>query len=222
LDEVYQKFGEPMKIPNRRCDGGPLGPEVPSYSVFTAIMLVRADQIKDSRILIADFGEAFRTNPPDALHTPVLLLPPEDFFHDKFGPPVDIWTFACTLYEIVGNRTLFECFFGSHEKVVADMISTLGMLPMRWLDQWRKHPYYEINRLEASDTIPLAQRLRNMGRGNTPEQLEQFEFSSEEVESLEKLLKAMLRYESSERITADEVMRSEYMVKWARPAIDSI
>jgi serine/threonine-protein kinase SRPK3 len=218
LDEVYQKFGEPLRIPNRRYDGGPLGPKAPSYSVLTAKTLVLADQIKDSRILIADFGEAFRTNPPKALHTPILHLPPEEFFHDKFGPPVDIWTFACTLYEIVGNRALFEAFPASEEGVIADMINTLGMLPMRWWDQWQRNPYYEYFRRESKDLIPLAERIRDMGRGKSPGQCE---FSPEEVESLEKLLKAMLRYESSERITADEVMRSEYMVKWARPAIDS-
>lgn len=86
VDEVYKKFGEPVQVLNRRLDNGTLGPEVPSYSIFPADMIVPADQVKDNKIKISDFGEAFLTNPPKSLHTPMLLLPPETLFLEKFGP----------------------------------------------------------------------------------------------------------------------------------------
>ena len=41
-----------------------------------------------------------------------------------------------------------------------------------------------------------------------------------EVRALEDLLRAMMAFEPVERPTADQVLRSEYMTKWALPAWD--
>ncbi|KAI9676570.1 MAG: hypothetical protein M1817_000729 [Caeruleum heppii] len=228
VDEVYKKFGEPVSVRNRRLDDGPLGPEVPSHSVFPVDMVVPADQVEQSRIRISDFGEAFLDHPPKTLHTPMLLLPPETFFHETLGPPADIWTLACTLYEILGERPLFEAFVPNPDDTIAEMISTLGVLPSRWWKQWQKRPDYfledgswnpEFSGIMSPVTRPLNERLWGMGRGRRPEQCK---FSTEEMASLERLLVGMLKYEPSERITAGEAVRSDYMTRWGRPAIDNI
>lgn len=217
------KFGEPSQIPTRRLDDGPLGPGVPSYSIFPADIVIPADQIKYSQIKISDFGEAFFPNSqPKTLHTPMLLLPPENFFQEKLGPPADVWTLACTLYEILGERPLFEAFIPNKDDTIAEMISTLGILPSRWWKQWEKRPKYfledgswnpEFEGIMSPITRPLNERLWGMGRGRIPDQCE---FSFDEMRSLEKLLEAMLRYEPSERITASEAMRSGYMTRWGQ------
>lgn len=228
VDEVYKKFGEPMQVPNRRLDNGSLGPEVPSYSVYPVDMVVPADQVRDNQIKIWDFGEAFLTHPPKTLRTPILLLPPEALFFEEPGPPADIWTLACTLYEILGERGLFEAFFPNKDDLLAEMVSTLGKLPSRWWDQWQRRPDYfledgswnpQFNGAMSPITRPLRERLWDMGRGQTPEQCE---FSPEEFATLEKLLVKMLKYEPHERLTADEAMRSEYMLRWGRPAINEV
>lgn len=59
VDEVYKKFGEPVKLANQRLDNGPLGLGVSAYSVFRADAVIPADQIQDNKIKISDFGEAF-------------------------------------------------------------------------------------------------------------------------------------------------------------------
>lgn len=222
---MYKNFGEPLKVPNQRLDNGPLGPEVPSYSVIPAEMVVPADHMKDHKIKISDFSEAFLDNPPETLHTPMLLLPPEFFFHEKLGPPADVWTLACTLYEILGERPLFEAFIPNEDDTIAEMVSTLGMLPSRWWNQWRKRQDYfledghwnpKFTGLMSPVRRPLIQRLWGMGRGQKPDQCE----FCLEMADLEKLLLAMLKYEPTKRITAEEAAQSEYMIRWARPAID--
>lgn len=120
MDKVYKKFDEPVQVQNRQLDNGLLGPEVPSYFIFPADIVVPADQVKDNKINISDFGEAFLTNPPKALHTPMLLLPPETFL-EKFGPPADIWTLACTLFNILGERALFKAFIPNKDDLIAEM-----------------------------------------------------------------------------------------------------
>ena len=226
VDEVYKNLGEPKREPNRRVDDGPLGPEVSSYSVFPVDMTIPAERIEKSRIRISDFGEAFSGEPPKTLRTPIFLLPPEVIFHEEPGPAADIWTLACIIYEILGETSLFQTLFASKDDILAEMISTLGPLPSRWWPLWQNRPKYftedgswipELQGRLPQITRPLKERLWNMGRGRTPEQCE---FSVEEMASLGKLLAAMLVYEPSERITIDEVVESDYMTRWGRPALE--
>lgn len=228
VDEIYKKFGEPVQVPNRRLDNGSLGPEVPSYSIFPADMVVPADQVQDGRIRISDFGEAFLTNPPKTLHTPTLLLPPETLFLENLGPPADIWTLACTLFEILGERALFEAFIPNKDDLIAEMVSTLGKLPRRWWDRWQKRSDYfledgswnpDFKGIMSPVTRPLRKRLWDMGRSQGQEQCD---FSSEELASLENLLMKMLTYEPCDRMTAVEAMQSDYMLRWGCPAISVI
>ena len=228
IDEVYKNFDKSQKKLNERVDNGPLGSEVPLYSIYRANIVIPAHQVKDHKVKISDFGEAFLSNHrPKTLHTSMLWLPPEYFFREEVEPPVDIWTLAITLYEILDERPLFEMFYPNEDEIFGEMVSTLGKLPSRWRHQWPNRPYYFLkdgsstskpaDRISVS-TRPLIQRLWDMGRGETPERCE---LSCEEIESLKELFAAMFRYEPSERITADEAICSDYMMRWGRPAMDT-
>ncbi len=121
-------------------DGAPLGPEVPSYSVLPARLVISSDEVSDPRIMISDFGEAWlsETETRDELQTPVLFLPPETTFSKALiGRPADIWTLGGTLYEILGERPLFEGFMPDKDDVIAEMVSCLGPLPREWWDSWQ-------------------------------------------------------------------------------------
>jgi serine/threonine-protein kinase SRPK3 len=229
-NQLYKNFGEPVREPNRRLDGCPLGPEVPTYSLYPVDMVVAADKIEDDniRIKISDFGEAYFTNrlAPKTLHTPMLLQPPEAFFKEDVGASADVWTLACTLFEILGDCSLFEAFIPNVDDTFAEMVSTLGPLPKRWWSQWQKRPAYfledgswnpEFSGILDPVTRPLEQRLASMGRGDGGQRTDdRFEFSAAEMASLEELLRSMLKYEPSERISAAEVMESDYMRRWGR------
>jgi serine/threonine-protein kinase SRPK3 len=186
-----------------------------------------SEEIVDARVIISDFGEAFfQDEERKELHTPILLLPPEIFFREHLGPAIDVWTLGCSLYEILGERPLFEGFMPDQDHVIAEMVSTLGHLPKRWWDRWQQRTDFfledgswktDTHRSHAPYSRSLAERLRIMGRGEDPATCE---FSPEEMACLEKLLKAMLTYEPSERITASAAVASEWMERWGRRAID--
>ncbi len=61
-----------------------------SYFIFPADMIVSANQVKNNKIKISDFGEAFLINSLKSLHTSMLLLPPETLFLEKFKLSADI------------------------------------------------------------------------------------------------------------------------------------
>ncbi len=227
VEELYQRFCTPEKTRMRRLDGGPVGPQVPPYSVAPAQTLMVSGEVTEPRILISDFGEAWvydQTQPKEDLHTPVLYLPPETTFaKEALGFPADVWTLACSIYEIMGERPLFEGFMPDRDDIISEMVSTLGPLPQHWWDAWKLRGEFfvdngvwrkEMRRPYESKSRPLLERLNNMGRQK------ESEFSAAEIESLERMLRTMLEYEPAKRATIGEVAKSEWMTKWGLPALE--
>ena len=69
----------------------------------------------------------------EKLHTPDLFLTPEITFLKKaIGKPADVWTLACTIYEILGERPLFEGSMPDRGDILAEMVSTIDNLPQYW------------------------------------------------------------------------------------------
>ncbi|EED17514.1 efflux pump antibiotic resistance protein, putative [Talaromyces stipitatus ATCC 10500] len=132
-EQLYQKLEEPQKL---TC--GVTG-WCPSRSKCAEILRstydLRAKRAyrgcKDAKNVICDFGEA------KELHTPILLVPPETFFGEPIDMPVNIWTVASRIYEILSERPFFEGPMPGQDHVIAEMISTLGPLPSRW---WENGP----------------------------------------------------------------------------------
>ena len=225
IDEIYQRFGEPRKTKIERTDEAPSGPEVPSYSVIPARLAIPSDAIRDPRIMVSDFGGAWLsdTETREELHTPVLFLPPETTFSKELiGTPADVWTLGCTLYEILGERPLFEGFMPNKDDIIAEMVSCLGILPQQWWESWPAREDFfledgswktDMERFHDSKSRPLLLRIQQMGRENDPE------FSADEAMSLEKMLRAMLTYDPTKRATARDIIESDWMHRWGLPAL---
>ena len=223
-DDIYHRFLPPHKTEVERYDGQPIGPEVPRYSVWPANTVTASDKVSDPRVRICDFGASWlHSDPPkEDLQTPVVFLPPEaTFAKDQLGFPADIWTLACSLYEILGERPLFECVLPDVDYIIAEMVSCLGLLPRPWWDAWRARDEFfaedgswrtDMSRIHDSKSRPLLLRIQRNGRKDP-------EFSAVEIESLEKLLRAMLEYEPSKRATIAQIVESDWMVQWGLPAI---
>ena len=141
IDEIYEHFHTPRTTTVERLDGAPLGPEAPRYSVMPAQLPIASDEVTDPRICISDFGEAWLSSdaqPKQELNTPVIFLPPEATLdRTLLGFPADIWTLACSIYEIMGERPLFEGFMPDRDDIIAEMVSALGPLPQPWWDAWQ-------------------------------------------------------------------------------------
>ena len=188
--------------------------------------MIVSDELSDPRTCISDFGEAWLSQgdqPKQDLQTPVLFLPPEAIFaKSQLGSPADIWTLACSIYEIMGERPLFEGFMPDRDDIAAEMVSCLGPLPRPWWEAWQARGEFfnedgswrtDMTRPYEPKSRSLLLRLQKMGRQKTSE------FSTAEMESLEKMLRTMLEYDPRKRATADEVIQSEWMIQWGLPSL---
>lgn len=173
-----------------------------------------SSEVRSSKIKITDFGQAFElADPPMRLATPKAYSPPELAFEEKASASADIWTLACTCYEILGAHSLFFSFLGSRDDVLEEMVDTLGIFPKRWWDLWpqRDQRFTKDGLKRKGSPKSLRLRVRDMGRGMDAKYPD---FSAEEKAALEQLLHSMLRYEPSEQVSAQEVLYSELMQRW--------
>lgn len=190
-----------------------------------AQLVIPSDEISDPRIMISDFGEAWLsdTETREELQTPVLFLPPETTFaKDLIGKPADVWTLGCTLYEILGERPLFEGFMPDKDDIIAEMVSSLGLLPQQWWETWQARGEFfledgswktDMKRFHDSRSRPLLLRIHQMGREND------IEFSADEAMGLENMLRAMLTYDPTKRATIRDITESDWMNRWGLPAL---
>ncbi len=226
-DALFQSY-RLDKAPIHRVDGATVEPHAPPYAVYPIHIKTAADKLRDPIITMSDYETSLNlaTERSPKLYAPPLSLPPEDFFQEPITLAADIWTLGVSLYEILGERPLFEALNGDRDDIIADIISTLGPLPTRWWGKWENRKdffkpdgswIHDLQRIYSPVFRPFHQRTWDMGRGMTPETCE-WDVKGGEMRALENLLRDMLAYEPSERPTAEQLMRSEYMVNWAIPA----
>ena len=221
LTQVYECVGRPDKQTISRNDGKPLGPEAPSYAVVPA-NLYELGREPGRDIVILDFGEAsFASEPRKKWHTPILLQAPEALLDEPVGQPTDIWAFACTVFAIFSNGSLFESSMPNADDVLAEMVDTLGRLPDPWWRKWeyRAEYYWEDGSKKTEDlleeyieTRPLAVRIRQM-RSEPPAAREAEQLSEEDIAGLHELLEKCLRYKPEDRMTAQEILNLDWIQK---------
>ncbi|KAI3391585.1 hypothetical protein diail_7077 [Diaporthe ilicicola] len=248
-EAFYERFGQPMALPVKRLDGAPLGPGVPEQVMPGAWLGCASEKITlaDCAISVADFGEAYMVTPPGSTlssqgqqqqqqqqappkcHTPLRLRPPEARFAPlELSPASDIWTLACAVFEIAGaNPLFFGSFFLTEDSVTGDWVDALGRLPDEWWARWgawAKSFTEDGERLDHSDDDvrgSIEHRFeRRSQKLRRKEGME--EWAAEETAALLGMLKAMLKYKPAERISAVEVLETEWMVKWGTPALEEM
>ncbi|KAI1742775.1 kinase-like domain-containing protein [Xylaria scruposa] len=116
-------------------DPRPRGPEycvIPLTSKWCEKLLV-------NEIVITDFGESFLTSSSrQSTGIPTSYAAPEILFRQPVGVEVDIWSLACTFYEIRTGQSLFGgSFYGSaFERVIYELEVLLGPLPNVYRKVW--------------------------------------------------------------------------------------
>lgn len=226
-----------------RCDRAPLDRGVPSEFIIPVWLGLGSDEITltDSSILLADFGEAFDPSVTKTFtcHTPHLLAPPEAFFggpatDDYLSFPADIWTLACTIWEILGAAPPFEVFVPSLDSVTREHVETFGKLPDRWWRKWenRNNWFDEDGRKDVKES--LKQYYSNTSRGwdqrfpgsiqgarrrlSNPEN--KFgTFEKDEGKAFGDMIKSMLVLEPGQRATIDDVVGCAWVQKWGLPEL---
>ncbi len=214
VDEAYQHYGEPSSTLIKRLDGGVVEPHAPSRAVYPALVGMVCDEILDPELLITDYGTAFEVarGTRVKLRTPAMSLPPEDLFDEPITRAADIWTLGVSLFELVTGQPLFQ---GDGDDLFGEMIEALGRPPSRWMDR-------------PLDSNPTRTYHPQTGWGDLRHRMRESHRrallatcdgrTEEELQDLEKLIEGMVVFEPQERFAATEIMKSDYVVKWALPA----
>ncbi|PWY95987.1 kinase-like protein, partial [Aspergillus sclerotioniger CBS 115572] len=221
VKECYGKYGEPETVPITRCDGKPLTPNVPTHAVLPLFLGKYAETftLADVRLLLGDFGEAFAPNSEVRLgedcHAPPAFRAPETYLESKtpLTYSSDIWSLATAIWEIVGMKPIFSNEFIPHAQIVAQHVDVLGQMPgeCKYFDEdGGPTDSYRAKKwppLEESFEIDI-QKWRRKWRG---------EIKKDEKKAFLDLIRRMLMFRPEDRLTAEDVLQSEWRVKWAFP-----
>ncbi|OJZ81888.1 hypothetical protein ASPFODRAFT_222407 [Aspergillus luchuensis CBS 106.47] len=224
--ELYEKYGEPYSEAVVRLDSKPLSSNnIPA----------RVDDIilGEEKILLSDFGESF--NPHETARfsskTLPLLQPPEArFSNEPLSFPSDVWTLACTIWEILGQRPLFEAFFATPDRVTAEQVETLGILPPEWWEKWSGRQEW-FNEEEGELDLKKKSRGPDGVRMSWDQRFEYciqepraqagLEIVSEtERRAFKAMLLSMLAFRPNGRATVQQALCSDWMRDWGQPALD--
>ncbi|RAL08078.1 kinase domain-containing protein [Aspergillus homomorphus CBS 101889] len=234
LKQLRRQKGEPMKEPVVREDGAPLDPGVPPEVIMPMWLGIESDKVTlaDAQIKTSDFGEAFdpRISKQYSAHTPLVVAPPESRFAEDSNEPLsfpsDIWTLACTIWDVFGCRPPFETFEGSLDEMTVEHVETLGKLPQRWWDLWEgRNRWFDEGRKNVTED--LQQRYGTLLWGWDNRFAEYIQLSREkqglgplppdEETAFQQMMKMMLVLEPGERATISKVLGCEWMQQWGLP-----
>ena len=223
-------YGEPELEPVLRIDDKPLSPGVPSH-VILPIWLGKASEhvtISEAYIFLTDFGESFDPSKTARYisRTPIIFSPPEAHFYpdEPLSFPADIWTLACTIWGILGQRPLFEGWNASADWMTKEHVEVLGLLPSPWWEQWdarEKWFHSDGTRKGGGVGRGLAERLEDSIQQPRRESGME-EIGEVETTALFEMLKTMLAFHPEQRSSAKEVLESEWMRKWALPELSKL
>ncbi|KFY78568.1 hypothetical protein V499_02312 [Pseudogymnoascus sp. VKM F-103] len=209
-EQLYEKYGPPTTEPVVRFDGQKLPPGIPTHGTVPVWLGKPSDEVRlpEAKILLMDFGEAFEPAREEKYvsHTPLCTRPPEAHFEPSkpLSFPSDVWSLACAIWSILGQRPLFDPWLANIDDVTRWQVDAFGILPPEWWLLWEDRDRFRFSTQEP-------RQKEGMGL-----------FEQDEEKALLAMLRSMLRYEPGDRSTAGEVLGSEWMSKWAMPEYKKI
>ncbi|RAH44560.1 protein kinase [Aspergillus brunneoviolaceus CBS 621.78] len=218
---LYEQYGGPLLEPVNRLDGQTLPPGVPQYGVLL-IWLGEASEnitLPEARIIVSDFGEA--SSPAREMksesHTPLSIRPPEARFEPT--KPLtfssDIWTLACTIWDIIAQKPLFEGFLTKEDDRLASRLMHLASRQDHFTEHGEPINPSRSPRRTLEDRFESNVQRPRIKEGMSP-------FDSSERGTLSSMLRSMLPFRPEDRPSARQVLESEWMVKWALPEYEKI
>lgn len=230
--ELYELYGEPQLEPVNRLDGQKPPPEVPKHGVVPIWLGTLSEKLTlpEARIILTDFGKTFSPAREERFEsfTPLAIRPPEA----RLKPTIplsfssDIWTLACTIWGIIAQRPFFEGFLTNEDDMTCQQIAALGPLPTEWWKKWdRRNNHFTHdgvpNNRATSQYKSLEESFElNVQRPRDQEGMPPLEPS--ERDALFRMLRPMLSFRPEDRPSAQQVLESEWMVRWAIPEYDKV
>ena len=134
--------------------------------------------------------------------------------------PADIWILACTLAEILGGRSLFEDL-PDPDLALGEIVCTLGKPPQPIWESWEnRHIFFREDgsrarrsmRGHSAGSRPLVKRIAETRKDGE-------DFEEAEKNALVKMMRGMLAWEPHGRSRIEDVVCSEWMEQYGKPAI---
>lgn len=228
-EELRLQYGEPHVEQVERFDGKPLDLWVPLYGVSPIWLGDASDNLslRESRISLIDFGESFQVGSAieRQSHTPLVLRSPELLLENsQVSFASEVWSLACAVFKIMGQELPFDLWFPIKDELFVEQVDALGSPPQKYWQIWSNRSQFfddDIHRLDGELPRPLEVRLEESIQEPRKES-GMLEMDNDEKEAFLKLMKGMLSYVPDDRPSAEQVLESEWMRKWALPAFDSI
>ncbi|EFR02619.1 serine/threonine protein kinase [Nannizzia gypsea CBS 118893] len=224
---INQRFGSSFREPIVRRDRLPLEVGVPTHVVGLASLFVRSDEITDSHlpILLSDFTSSYCPSKTRQILSRTLphIVPPEAFFIDKHNEketlsfPSEIWTLACTVFDIFGSGGPFSVMGGG---ILQDQACALGKFPEPWWSQWEERAEFFIEDGTSIEFPNSRDRIEDRYDWFVTATRRRYEMAypeEDEKKAFLEMIRPMLRYVPSERASIQDVIDSEWMQEWALP-----
>ncbi|KNG83196.1 hypothetical protein ANOM_008824 [Aspergillus nomiae NRRL 13137] len=155
----YGQYGQPATVAITRFDGKELPSCVPSHGILPIWLGEASEKLRlsEAKILLSDFGEAFAPAREKKFesHTPLVSRAPKARLEsaNPLSFPSDIWSLACSIWDIIGQNPLFEGFLATEDDITCEHVGALGILPPDWWNKW------EVRRNKFSeDAKPINRR----------------------------------------------------------------
>lgn len=229
IAQVYEKYYKPDPYPVVRTDGQPVtSPSVPK-NVYTPNWLGKpSDEVilSEAKLSLTDFGTAFDPSQETRLisFTHLQNQPPEARFEPTkpLAFSSDVWSLGLAVWEIMGAGPFMSSFLFDQDEVTADQMDGLGPLPQEWWEKWeaRTKDFTEDGRPKGGREVWSFKKRFDMtiqepriGEGTA-------QMDEHEGCAFIEVIKGMLRFRPEERMTSEQVLRSDWMRKWALPAAE--
>ncbi|KAB5562700.1 kinase domain-containing protein [Coniochaeta sp. 2T2.1] len=205
IEQLYDEFDPPDPEPVVRVDKQPLtSPSIPAH-VYPPIWLGKTgDEVShpEAKILLADFGAAFCTAEEQRCEsfTPLQIRPPEVRFEptEPLSFSSDIWSLGCVIWAILGVRPFLDTWLFGPDDATADQVDALGPMPDEWWETWEGRSKYFI------------------GNGKPNEGREVWTFDQRFEDAIRRQ-DGEGEQRPGDRLSASQVLRTEWMRKWAIP-----
>ncbi|ODH37342.1 hypothetical protein ACO22_02617 [Paracoccidioides brasiliensis] len=213
IKQLYEEYGKPETVPSTQRNGKSLPPSVPAKAVIPLRLGKNAEEfsLSDARrcflvTLAGHFPPALEVRRGEDCHTPLAMRPPEARFEPQapLSFSADIWSLATTIWEILGMKAIFSSEFATADDIISQQIDVLGPMPLIKLNGRPK---------ECRDVWPPIDEAFEEGVQKYRRKRGVGEFDGEETVALLELMRQMLAFRPEERPTAEEVLKSEWMVQ---------
>ncbi|KAF6828691.1 protein kinase domain-containing protein [Colletotrichum plurivorum] len=179
--------------------------------------------LPEAKLVLADFGTAFCPARESRFesYTPLQTRPPEARFEPTtpLSYASDIWSLGCVIWGILGVRPFLDNWLFGPDDATADQVDALGPMPEDWWEAWegRSKRFRENGKpKEGRELWTFEQRFHDAIQ--EPRRRRGLEAMGDaERDALFEMIRGMLVFKPGGRLSAEEVLRSDWMRTYAIP-----